>query len=166
MKRLNPTTGLPFKRGNTRFDGKIFKSYNLSKVKKDGFFIENWVIPAAILAQNKYNSEWKRVNFEKHNAHVKLSKSKNPEKYEALKRKYKANKLQRIPPWLSNSQFCDIEIYYKKARKLSKLTGVQHHVDHIIPLLGKNVCGLHVPWNLQILTASQNCSKSNRVYDD
>jgi hypothetical protein len=65
------------------------------------------------------------------------------------------------PPWLTKVQKDEIKALYAEARRLEKETGVKWHVDHIEPLNGLNVCGLHVPWNLQLLTASENCSKKN-----
>lgn len=75
----------------------------------------------------------------------------------------KAAKLKRTPPWLTQEHFKEIEQIYMDAQQVSKDTGVLHHVDHIIPLRGEVVSGLHVPWNLQVLTASQNISKGNRL---
>ena len=81
----------------------------------------------------------------------------NRDKYNAYLAKYRAKKLSATPKWLSKSQFLEIEAYYTKAKSL----GLE--VDHIIPLQGDNVCGLHVPWNLQLLTRQENASKSNKL---
>ena len=52
---------------------------------------------------------------------------------------------------------------YSQASELSRLTGVKHEVDHIIPLIHNKVCGLHNISNLQILTQTENRKKSNRL---
>jgi hypothetical protein len=68
---------------------------------------------------------------------------------------------ERVPTWLTEIQKEEINDIYRKAREIEKLTGVKQHVDHIVPLQGEFVSGLHVPWNLQILPASENSRKSN-----
>lgn len=70
-------------------------------------------------------------------------------------------KLNATPAWLTESHKEEILYLYELARDITITTGEPYHVDHIVPLKGNNVCGLHVPWNLQILPADLNLKKSN-----
>ena len=71
-----------------------------------------------------------------------------------------ARKIQATPKWSDRSACQEI---YALSAEMTRSTGVQHHVDHIVPLKGRNVCGLHVPWNLRVITAEENLRKSNRL---
>jgi 5-methylcytosine-specific restriction endonuclease McrA len=77
-------------------------------------------------------------------------------------------KMDNVPDWLTEEHLRQMRAVYRHARLLTKETGVAHTVDHIWPIYGTNAsdeyisCGLHVPWNLQILTAKQNSSKGRR----
>ena len=76
--------------------------------------------------------------------------------YSAIKR---ALRLLRFVKWANASK---ITAVYKQARHLTATTGMPHHVDHIIPLCGKLVSGLHVETNLQVIPALENISKNNK----
>lgn len=70
---------------------------------------------------------------------------------------------QATPKWLTTEQRKQIVDIYEHMRDCRAVTGEDYHVDHIVPLRGENICGLHVPWNLQVLPAYVNISKSNTL---
>jgi hypothetical protein len=72
--------------------------------------------------------------------------------------KRRASELRAFVSW---SDLKKIEAIYEERDRLTKLHGVEYHVDHIIPLQGKSVCGLHVHTNLRVIPASENLSKKN-----
>jgi hypothetical protein len=88
-------------------------------------------------------------------------RSKNKDKIRAYRAKHRAAKLNRTPGWLRPVDLKHIEEIYNIARRLTEKTGESHHVDHIIPLQGKLVSGLHVPTNLRVIKAADNVKKSN-----
>lgn len=107
--------------------------------------------------------EWREANPEKTKAANKAWVKANPDKKNALVAKRYSIKLQAAPIWLTSEHYKQIDLFYTEATRITKETGIKHHVDHIIPLQGKEVKGLHVPWNLQILTAKENVRKHNKV---
>jgi hypothetical protein len=78
--------------------------------------------------------------------------------------KRRTAKLKAIPCWIDKLHEDRIKSIYRACINATKSTGKKHHVDHIIPLQGSTVCGLHVWWNLRIMPAEQNLSKGNRSW--
>lgn len=93
-------------------------------------------------------AKWRIENKEKYNNIIKLAAAKR-----------RAIFLNSIPHWLSDSSHSAIKKIYSSCP-----SGMA--VDHIVPLNSKLVCGLHVPWNLQYLSISENSSKGNRWWPD
>ena len=87
----------------------------------------------------------------------------NPEYYKALVSFRRKKHQQATPKWLTYIQKKEIRSLYIVAQTSTRITGVKYVVDHIVPLINNNVCGLHVPWNLQIITKSENRSKGNKA---
>jgi hypothetical protein len=72
---------------------------------------------------------------------------------------YRRKVRQATPAWADPQKVRD---FYREAKRLTKLTGHRHSVDHIIPLKGETVCGLHVHTNLEVKLHAENMSKGNR----
>ena len=105
--------------------------------------------------------KWQAENREKVNSYNNEWRKSNPEKHAARQAMRRASKNQATPLWLSDPQKAHIKRTYQLARLMQDITGEEYHVDHIIPLKGDNICGLHVPLNLQVLRADLNLKKSN-----
>lgn len=123
---------------------------------------------------NAANQNWKRTNKGRHLAGNKKWQQANAERVRAARERWEqANpghknyrtalrrgaKALAVPVWLTPEQLRLIAVFYK----LAAATG--QHVDHVIPLRGRNVCGLHVPWNLQLLSPEENNRKGNRLLE-
>jgi 5-methylcytosine-specific restriction endonuclease McrA len=72
---------------------------------------------------------------------------------------------EATPKWLTPAERRQMRDLYVQARKMTELTRERYVVDHIVPLRGEEVCGLHVPWNLRVITQEENLKKSNKLVD-
>lgn len=108
-----------------------------------------------------YIQQYLMRNREKRREDTKRWRLLNSDKHASKQKKREAAKINRTPSWLSKTQNNQIDEMYWLAADLKAISGQKYHVDHIVPLQGKNISGLHVPWNLQILPADMNCKKSN-----
>ena len=143
-------------KGNeTRAD--YFREYNKRedvKDRKNEWYQENreTVInnaatrPAHVLRE--YRNVWKANNKTQIRADTKARRRKHRE---------------ATPPWLTRKQKSEIRQLYQIAITMTQTTGEQYVVDHIVPLRSHEVCGLHVPWNLRVITQEENLKKSNKL---
>lgn len=104
--------------------------------------------------------KWRNGNLEQHNATNRKWFANNKNKRAAYEGKRRAMQLQRTPKWDPHAHL--IVAKYQLAAMLSKASGTPHHVDHIIPLQGRKVSGLHVFSNLRVIPGSDNVKKSNK----
>jgi hypothetical protein len=100
---------------------------------------------------------------QKQNTQSKEWRKKNKGRVLAWTRMRQLAKKQRTPAWLSDFDKLKIECYYSIAAMLTRENNESWHVDHVLPLQGKSVSGLHVPNNLQLLRGEENSRKGNRT---
>jgi 5-methylcytosine-specific restriction endonuclease McrA len=105
--------------------------------------------------------KWVAENRAKHNAKCNQWAKQNAAKVNARTARRYASKTQATPKWMSPDDCWMIEQAYELAALRTKMFGVPWEVDHIVPLRGKTVSGLHTPWNLRVVTQAENRRKSN-----
>ncbi len=136
-----------------------FKQYNQSeagqKAKRDYYERNREQVIARAAARP---AEQRRLHREKY-------KAQNPELYKALTSVRKRRHKNATPKWITAEQKLAMREMYLQAQKITKITGERYVVDHIIPLISPEVCGLHVPWNLRVITQDENLKKSNKLLD-
>jgi 5-methylcytosine-specific restriction endonuclease McrA len=136
-----------------------FRQYNQSaagKKAKEGYYERNREVVIA-RASSRPLSE-KRV-------HQKAWKDRNLIWVRADTKSRRRKHRNATPKWLTRAQKAEMRELYKIAITMTKTTGEKYVVDHIVPLRAEHVCGLHVPWNLRVITQEENLRKSNKLVD-
>lgn len=130
--------------------------------KNNPQILKNWHERNPGYAKN-YLKDWLKKNPEKVKANSKRARDRDREKIYVLNGSRRAFAKQATPAW-ANKWF--MAQAHELAKLRTKITGFKWHVDHIVPLKGKTVCGLHVESNLQVIPASLNLKKGHRYWPD
>ena len=144
-----------FYKNKNAFDGRHTYCINCDKLRSAQYRDANREKERA--RSKRYCSEDRQREVEK----VKRWRKLNPHKERAKCALREASKINACPPWCKTKQYRkEFAAIYQHAKWLQQITGEEHQVDHIIPLRSDFVCGLHVPWNLMVLSRKDNNSKS------
>jgi len=100
---------------------------------------------------------------EERRGHKQKYKEQNPELYKSLTSVRKRRHRNATPAWITKEQKLAMRQLYLQAQQMTQITGERYVVDHIVPLISDEVCGLHVPWNLRVITQEENLKKSNKL---
>lgn len=114
-------------------------------------------------AQKLRYDSWRKLYPEKVKTATSNWRKNNLHKKAQTERLRKSKRREAKPSWVDEAA---LALIYQQADWLTRLLGVPYHVDHIVPLVNKNVCGLHVPWNLRIVEATENFKKGNSLLED
>ena len=136
-----------------------FRQYNESEAGKEAkrrYYEQNKEV---VMARAQERSP------EERRFHKKAYKLKHPDLYRALTKSRRRKHRNATPKWLSQEQKRAMRQLYIDAMTVTRITGTPYVVDHIIPLNGDTVSGLHVPWNLRVITREENLRKSNKLVD-
>lgn len=106
---------------------------------------------------------WKKENPLKNKKHASDFAKNNLHKKSAAAAQRRSRMLKATPTWANKEQ---VEKIYETAALMTRDTDIPHHVDHIVPLQSKVVCGLHVENNLRVMIGEENRSKGNRYWPD
>jgi len=152
--------------------------FHKKETAKDKLF--SWCIDChRIITKTRYSERRKgnKAFIDSESARVKAWRLANPEKYKESSTRYinnnrgtivakvtayRINKNKRTPKWVDSEESWLIKEVYRLAADRTKNTGIEWHVDHIIPLHGKKVSGLHTISNLQVIPGKSNKCKSNK----
>jgi hypothetical protein len=110
-----------------------------------------------------YAREWRKQNTEREKERLRLWAQENRGRMRAKCAARRARKNMATPAWADEAA---IRAIYEECARLIDETGVRYEVDHIIPLKGETVCGLHVHQNLRIVTQLENRQKYTKLEPD
>ena len=108
-------------------------------------------------------TKWIHENRDRYNARQRERNKKFKVQKAAWSSERRALKIMAMPPWVDRKAIGKI---YLECSRVTLITGIVHHVDHIWPLKGKGFVGLHVPWNLKIIPGHENRRKWNKRPDE
>lgn len=145
-------------------DKEIHRNKNYKEQNKEKIALQRKEYREANKASIKeYRDRYREENKEECNARTKEWHRLNKHISNSYTAKRRFTKRQACPSWVCQESIKEV---YLKARELTETTGIQYHVDHIIPLINNKVSGLHVLANLRIIPYYENLSKSNKLIED